>query len=242
MENVKKGSQLSKGKQLKKMYDEDKLDIKEIAKLCDSSIEEICARLVKLNIIKKYEAARGYNKNYFRSDNNLTENYYEKWSKEDEIKLLELYDEKKLDIFEIARILKRPMGGISDRLVKLKIIKRKDYARGYDPLKIKEYEKIIEQYEIDKMFKKLNNTKIEEYKKNLDAFWNNKEISFVEFKKYEKCIDCDTLDTIKSTEKKKYEIEEETIKRYRMISEKIKKMSENNKNDREKINILYKSL
>ena len=56
----------------------------------------------------------------------------QKWLKEEENKLLQEYNEEKLDINEIGKIHKRRPSGISARLCKLGIINERSSARGYE--------------------------------------------------------------------------------------------------------------
>ena len=62
-----------------------------------------------------------------------------KWSNEEEERLIEEYNVKKLDITEIAVLHNRKQPGILFRLEKLKLINNQESARGYD--KYKEMEK-----------------------------------------------------------------------------------------------------
>ena len=73
------------------------------------------------------------------------------WTSEEDIMLTKLYNDQKLDIFQIAEIHQRAPGGIIARLLKNKIIVDKKFARGYNIQKIdkKGVQKI--KYESDKI-------------------------------------------------------------------------------------------
>jgi DNA polymerase III epsilon subunit-like protein len=73
------------------------------------------------------------------------------WTSEEDIMLTKLYNDQKLDIFQIAEIHQRAPGGIIARLLKNKIIVDKKFARGYNIQKIdkKGIQKI--KYEADKI-------------------------------------------------------------------------------------------
>ena len=64
-----------------------------------------------------------------------------KWSEEEDQRLIEEYNVKKLDITEIAGLHNRKQPGILFRLEKLKLINNQESARGYS--KYKETEKSI---------------------------------------------------------------------------------------------------
>lgn len=54
------------------------------------------------------------------------------WTQQEDAMLAKLYNEQKLDIYEIAQIHQRAPGGIIARLLKNKLILDKKYARGYN--------------------------------------------------------------------------------------------------------------
>jgi DNA polymerase III epsilon subunit-like protein len=58
-------------------------------------------------------------------------NYGKPWTQEEDAMLEKLYNQEKLDIFEIAKIHQRASGGIIARLLKNKLILDKKLARGY---------------------------------------------------------------------------------------------------------------
>jgi DNA polymerase-3 subunit epsilon len=58
------------------------------------------------------------------------------WTSEEDIILAKLYNDQKLDIFQIAEIHQRAPGGIIARLLKNKIIVDKKFARGYNIQKV----------------------------------------------------------------------------------------------------------
>jgi DNA polymerase-3 subunit epsilon len=58
------------------------------------------------------------------------------WTSEEDIMLAKLYNDQKLDIFQIAEIHQRAPGGIIARLLKNKIIVDKKFARGYNIQKV----------------------------------------------------------------------------------------------------------
>jgi DNA polymerase-3 subunit epsilon len=60
-----------------------------------------------------------------------TSNYGKPWTQEEDAMLQKLYNQEKLDIFEIAKIHQRASGGIIARLLKNKLILDKKLARGY---------------------------------------------------------------------------------------------------------------
>ena len=58
------------------------------------------------------------------------------WTQEEDTMLVKLYNNEKLDIFQIAKIHQRSPGGIVLRLLKNKLILDKKLARGYDLYKL----------------------------------------------------------------------------------------------------------
>ena len=58
------------------------------------------------------------------------------WTQEEDTMLVKLYNNEKLDIFQIAKIYQRSPGGIVLRLLKNKLILDKKLARGYDLYKL----------------------------------------------------------------------------------------------------------
>ena len=89
------------------------------------------------------------------------------WTSEEDIMLAKLYNDQKLDIFQIAEIHQRAPGGIIARLLKNKIIVDKKFARGYNIQKIdkKGIQKI--KHESDKIIM-INN---KEYITNGNGIW-----------------------------------------------------------------------
>jgi len=58
------------------------------------------------------------------------------WTSDEDKMLAKLYNDQKLDIFQIAQIHQRAPGGIVARLLKNKLILDKKYARGYNTQKV----------------------------------------------------------------------------------------------------------
>lgn len=58
------------------------------------------------------------------------------WTPEEDTMLAKLYNEQKLDVFQIAQIYQRAPGGIIARLLKNKLILDKKFARGYNSQKL----------------------------------------------------------------------------------------------------------
>ena len=93
------------------------------------------------------------------------------WTQEEDTMLVKLYNNEKLDIFQIAKIYQRSPGGIVLRLLKNKLILDKKLARGYDLYKLdkkkgilkNDYDQIIF---IDNKEYITNNIGIWEMKKN----------------------------------------------------------------------------
>lgn len=65
------------------------------------------------------------------------------WTQEEDTMLVKLYNNEKLDIFQIAKIHQRSPGGIVLRLLKNKLILDKKLARGYDLYKLDKKKEIL---------------------------------------------------------------------------------------------------
>lgn len=142
-----------------------------------------------------------------------------KWSSDEEEKVINEYNEQKLDINEIGLIHKRTPGGISSKLAILGIIPDRFSGRGQQEYissdlykeicsNNSEKKKEIEKRKKDKIEKKLLETKKreEEYQKNI-TFWekqkeSKKQNSFI-------CIrECDYLDLKEELSNVKIELKE----------------------------------
>ena len=101
------------------------------------------------------------------------------WTQEEDAMLVKLYNNEKLDIFQIAKIHQRAPGGIILRLLKNNLILDKKLARGYDLYKLEDKVKKLDKKGIQK--NKYDSDKIifidnKEYITNDIGIWEIKKI------------------------------------------------------------------